>query len=48
MRPDRLGAADGDAGESAAMPGMPIDQPRLALGGDDIGNEASPGRKACP
>jgi len=48
MRPDRLGAADGDAGESPAMPGMPIDQPRLALGGDDIGNEASPGRKACP
>src|SRR5271156_6907743 len=48
VRPDRLGAADGDAGQRTAVSGMPIEKPRLALGGDDVGNEASAGRQPGP
>src|SRR5580693_8572238 len=40
VRSDRLGAADRDARQRAALAGVPIEKPRLALGRDDVRDEA--------
>ena len=48
MRAGRLGAADRDAGQRSAVPGMPIEKPRLGLGRDDVRDEAPAGRQAGP
>ena len=41
----RLRTADGNSGQRAAMPRMPFEQPGLALGRHDVGDEAAAGRQ---
>src|SRR6516165_9171681 len=45
---DRVGAADGDARQGAAVIRLPVEEPRLALDRDDIGDKTPSGPQSCP
>src|SRR6516164_11494080 len=48
LRAERLGAADCDARQRAAIALMPVEESCLPLGGNDVGNQAAEGSQACP